>query len=132
LHSVFSEDAKVNFLLLTPEVQYRQQINEKEIHLPESDLSVILNTFNGIQKAAAGEENISLLFDNISDVIARCGFDETYEFTRALLEVISSSNTTAVFAFTPSAHDQEVSSSIRELFQAHLAYSSSGARIMSL
>jgi len=131
LHSVFSEDAKVAFLLLTPEVQYRQQVNEREILLPASDLSVILNIFTSIEKAA-GEENISLLFDNISEVIARCGFDETHEFTRALLEAISSSNTTAVFAFTPSAHDQEVSSSIRELFQAHLAYSSSGARIMSL
>ena len=131
LHSVFSGDAKVNFLLLTSKTDSPQQINERMTLLPATDLSNILNTFNRIQDAAS-EESISLLFDNISDVIAKCGFDEAYEFTRSLLEAISSPKTTAIFAFTPIAHGQEVSSSIRGLFQHHLAYSNKGARTGNL
>jgi hypothetical protein len=131
LHSVFSGDAKVNFLLLSSKTDSPQQVNERVTLLPADDLSGILDTFNRIQQAT-GEENISLLFDNVSDVIAKCGFDETYEFTRSLLEAISSSKTTAVFAFLPGEHGQEVSSSIRGLFQDHLAYSNDGARTGNL
>jgi hypothetical protein len=131
LHAVFSGDVKVNFLLLTSKTDLPQQMSERVTLLPANDLSAILNTFNRIQNAA-GEENISLLFDNVSDVIARCGFDETYEFTRSLLEAISSPKTMAVFAFMPTAHGQDVSSSMRGLFQDHLAYSSDGARTGNL
>jgi hypothetical protein len=131
LHSVFSGDAKVNFLLLTSKRHYPEQINDRVTLLPATDLSDILNTFNRIQKAAT-EENISLLFDNVSDIIAKRGFDETYDFLGLLLEAISSPKTTAVFAFIPTAHGQEVSSSIRGLFQDHLAYSENGARTGNL
>jgi len=128
LHSVFSEAANANFLLLTSKPHYPQQINDRETLLPESDLSLILNTCSGIQKAER-EKTINLLFDNISDLILRCGFDKTYKFTRMLLEAISSPRTTAVFVFIPTAHDQGILSSIRSLFQNQLAYTKNGPKI---
>jgi hypothetical protein len=130
LHSVFSSAAHVNFLLLTSKTHYPQQINEKETILPASDLSVLLDTCVKIQ--AHSGKTVNLLVDNLSDIILRCDFDKTYKFTRLLLEALSSSKTTALFVFVPTAHDQEISSSIRSLFHNQLAYTKDGPRIGNL
>jgi len=131
LHSVFSEAGNVNFLLLWSRIHYAQQISERETLLPASDLSLLLDTCARIQKVQKGK-TINLLFDNLSDIILRCEFEKTYKFTRLLLEAISSPKTTALFVFIPTAHDQEVSSSIRGLFQNQLVYTKNGARTENL
>lgn len=125
LRSSFSEAANVRFLLLTSKTHYPQQVNERETFLPADDLSVLLDACAKIHEVEP-EKNVNLLFDNVSDIILRLGFDKTYNFTRLLLEAISSSKVTALFMFIPTAHDQEVSSSVRGLFQIHLAYAKSG------
>jgi hypothetical protein len=128
LHSVFSEAGNVSFLLLTSKTHYAQQISERETLLPARDLSLLLNTCTTIQKVQKGK-TVNLLFDNLSDIILRCEFENTYKFTRLLLEAISSPKTTALFVFIPTAHDQEISSSIRGLFQHQLAYTKDGPKI---
>jgi len=125
LHSVFSPAKDVKFLLLTSKTHYPQQINEKETILPASDLSVLLDSCVKIQEGQS-DKHVNLLLDNLSDIILRCDFDKTYKFTRLLLEALSSSKTTALFVFVPTAHDQEVSSSIRSLFHTQLAYTKDG------
>lgn len=131
LHSVFSEAANVNFLLLTSKTSYPQQISGHETLLPASDLSVMLDANAKIQKTEVNKP-INLLFDNLSDVILRCGFEKTYKFTRFLLEAISSPKTTALFVFIPTAHDPVVTSSIRGLFQNQLAYTGTGTKVKTL
>jgi hypothetical protein len=128
LHSVFlpGEDAK--FLLLASKIHYSQQINEKETILPASDVSILLDACVKIQESHEGK-TLNLLFDNVSDTVFRCGIDKTYKFIRMLLEALSSSQTTALFVFIPTAHDQEVSSSIRGLFQTQLDYTKDGPKI---
>jgi len=127
LHSSISEKPNVKFLLLTSKTHYPQQINEKETLLPADDLSVLLDTCAKLQVAET-KGAVNLLFDNFSDIILRCGFEKTYNFTRLLLEAIPSSKVTALFVFIPTAHDQEVSSSIRGLFHTHLAYTKNGPK----
>ncbi len=131
LHSVFSSATHVNFLLLTSKTHYPQQISEKETILPASDLSVLLDTCVKIQQTHSGK-TVNLLLDNLSDIILRCDFDKTYKFTRLLLEALSSSKTTALFVFIPTAHDQEVSSSMRSLFHTRLAYTKDGPKTENL
>jgi hypothetical protein len=127
LHSVFlpGEDAK--FLLLASKIHYSQQLNEKETILPASDVSILLDACVKIQESHQGK-TLNLLFDNVSDTVFRCGVDKTYKFIRMLLEALSSSQTTALFVFIPTAHDQEVSSSIRGLFQTQLDYTRNGPK----
>jgi len=127
LHSSISEKPNVKFLLLTSKTHYPQQINEKETLLPADDLSVLLDTCTKLQ-ATETKRAVNLLFDNFSDIILRCGFEKAYNFTRLLLEAIPSSEATALFVFIPTAHDQEVSSSIRGLFHTHLAYTKNGPK----
>jgi len=130
LHSVFSSAKDVDFLLLTSKTHYPQQISEKETILPASDLSVLLDSCVKMQ-ANAGK-TVNLLLDNLSDIILRCDFDKTYKFTRLLLEALSLSKTTALFVFVSTAHDQEVSSSIRSLFHTQLAYTQDGPKTGNL
>jgi hypothetical protein len=127
LHSALSGVENVNFRLLTSKTSSPRQISEKETLLPASDLSVLLNAFGRIPKG--DEKTINVLFDNLSDIILRCGFEKTYKFMRLLLEAISSPKTTALFVFNPTAHDQTVSSSIRGLFKNKLAYTKSGPKV---
>ncbi|MDH5663603.1 MAG: hypothetical protein OEY90_03965, partial [Candidatus Bathyarchaeota archaeon] len=78
------------------------------------------------------EETINMLFDNISSIIIRCGFEKTYSFLNFLLEAISSPKATALFVFNPAAHDPEISSSIRGLFHNQLAYTKRGPKVGTL
>jgi len=134
LHSEFSGDENVRFLLLNSKASSPQPINEKETYLPASDLSVLLHACVETKKgaAAATEKTVNLLFDNLSDIILRCGFKRTHKFTRLLLKEISSPKTRVLFLFNPAAHDQEISSSIRDLFHINLAYPKGGGKVETL
>jgi hypothetical protein len=127
LHSVFSSTGDANFLLLASKIHYSQQINEKETILPASDVSILLDACVKIQESHH-DKTLNLLFDNVSDIVFRCGIDKTYKFIRMLLEALSSSDTTALFVFIPTAHDQETTSSIRGLFQTQLNYTKDGPK----
>jgi len=127
LHSALPPTENASFLLLTSKTHYPQKISQKETMLPSSDVSVLLDACVKIQETHEGE-TINLLFDNVSDIILRCGFEKTYQFIRLLLEALSSSKTTALFVFIPTAHDQEVSSSIRGLFHTQLTYTKDGPK----
>jgi len=131
LHSVFFEATNVNFLLLTSKTSYPQQVNARETLLPASDLSVLLDAIVKTQKVET-KKITNLLFDNLSDIILRCGFEKTYKFTRFLLEAISSQEMTVVFVFNPTAHDRVIASSIRGLFKNQLAYTTHGPKVGTL
>jgi len=131
LHSSISEKHNVRFFLLTSKTHYPQHVNEKETLLPADDLSVLLDTCANLQ-AAETKGPLNLLFDNFSDIILRCGFEKTYNFTRLLLEALSSPRTTALFVFIPTAHDQEVSSAVRSLFRTQLAYTKDGPKTWNI
>lgn len=129
LHSTLSGTENVNFRLLTSKTSSPQQIDDKETLLPASDLSVLLNAFDRIQRG--DEKPINVLFDNLSDSILRCGFEKTYKFMRLLLETISSPKATSLFVFNPTAHDQTISSSIRGLFRNQLVHAKSDPKVGS-
>jgi len=134
LHSEFSGDHNVRFLLLTSKASSPQPLNEKETYLPADDLSALLHSCEEIKKTAAAttEKTVNLLFDNLSDIILRCGFERTYKFARSLLKEISSPKTRVLFLFNPATHDQTIISSIRELFHINLAYANGMEKVETL
>ncbi len=128
LHSAVSEVESVKFFLTSLKTSRIRQINEAETLLPAADLSISLDAIVQHQKVEA-DKTVNILFDNLSDIILTCGFEKTYKFMRFLLEAISSQKTTALFILNPAAHDSTISSSIRGLFQTHLAYTKRGPNI---
>jgi hypothetical protein len=131
LHSKFSGAENIEFFLLASKASSTQQTSKKETLLPASDLSVLLNTFIGIQGVKM-KKTVNILFDNLSDTILLCGFEKTYKFIRWLLETTSSPKATTLFVFNPTAHDPATSSSIRGLFHMRLAYAKSGPKVGTL
>jgi len=134
LHSTFSASQNVRFLLLTSKASSPHPTNEKEKYLPASDPSALLHACEEIKKIAAAtkEKTVNLLFDNLSDIILRFGFERTCKFTRLLLKEISSPKTRVLFLFRPAAHDQAISSSVRDLFNINLAYAKSEEKVQNL
>ena len=118
LHTAFSGDS-ANFFLLTTKISSSKRITKREVLVPASDLSVLLDAFGKISKKKT-EKSTTILFDNVSDTILMHGFEKTYKFMRFLLEALSSPKVTALFIFNPTAHDPAISSSIRGLFQFRL------------
>ena len=118
LHTAFCAK-NIGFFLLTSKISSSKRINKKEVLIPVSDLSVLLDAFAKIPRERTRKPR-TILFDNLSDTILMCGFDKTYRFLRFLLEAISSPKITALFIFNPSAHNPAISSSIRGLFQFRL------------
>jgi 2-hydroxy-3-keto-5-methylthiopentenyl-1-phosphate phosphatase len=78
LHSVFSSGEDASFLLLASKIHYSQQINENETIVPASDVSILLDACVKIQESHQGK-TLNLLFDNVSDIVFRCGIDKTYK-----------------------------------------------------
>ena len=117
LHTAFS-GKNVKFFLLTSKTSSRKKINNKEVQIPASDLSILLDTFSKIPKT---KKPPTILYDNLSDTILMCGYEKTYKFLRFLLEALSSPKVTALFVFNPTAHNPATSSSIRGLFRFQLA-----------
>lgn|GEM_PF-1243386 len=131
LHSRFLRTKNVEFFLLASKASSTQQISKKETLLPASNLSVLLNSFIGIQGVKM-KKTRNILFDNLSDIILLCGFERTYKFIRWLLEATSSPKATTLFVFNPTAHDLTTSSSIRGLFQIRFAYAKNGPKVGTL
>jgi len=131
LRSASERTKNAKFFLLASEASSPKQMNDTETILPVSDLSLLLNEFSRIQKTSTKKPK-AILFDNLSDIMLLCGFEKTYKFIRWLLETLSSSRTTTLFVFNPTAHDQRKSSSIRGLFQIRLAYAKSGPKTGTL
>lgn len=130
LHSEFS-NAKVRFFLPSSKISSSKRTGKREIFVPMSDLSVLLDTFSKIPNKSAKKPK-AIVFDNLSDTILMCGFEKTYKFLRFLLEIISSPGVTALFIFNPTAHDPAISSSIRGLFKTQLIYSQRGLIVRTL
>ena len=120
LHSTVSGDPDVKFLLLTSETPSPSQINEKETLLPANDISILLDYFASISRKKT-EKTVNLIFDNLSDIILRCGRKKTYKFIPRLLETISSPNFTALFVFNPTVHDKHVQARIRDMLHKEAA-----------
>jgi hypothetical protein len=131
LHSALPGAQNVKFFLLTSNASSLQQINEKVTLLPAHDLSILLDTAVEALKEEK-EKPVNILFDNISSIIIRCGFEKTYSFMNFLLEAIASPKATALFVFNPAAHDPETTSSIRGLFHNQVAYTKRGPKVGTL
>lgn len=131
LHLAFSEAKDVNFLLMTSHVTSSSRKRKREIPVPVCDFSVLLNTTTEALKNK-WKKHVNILFDDISGAIIRCGYKETYNFLNFALETISSHNVTALFVFNSSAHDSDISSSIRGLFKTQLIYTKKGSAVQNL
>jgi len=86
--------------------------------IPQPILTPILEANDGTP--------ITIVCDNLTDLIFSMGFKATYNFVKHTLERLTTVVSTALFLLNPNAHLSNETYSIRSLFSDHIAYGNDG------
>jgi len=119
----------IRFVLLSASAAISKSISGNEIILPADDTPLILDSLREILRRY-DDENVFLVFDNLSELIMCVGFDKAYKFFMCVVEMVSSKRTTALFLLNKSAHEPQMTSQIRGLFNNILVYEKSRLEII--
>ena len=132
VHSVLGKRERARFFLLTQLVSAPQANGSQEdILLPAKNTSLLLDALDKTLRAnAVSSQNI--IFDNLSTLVLSVGFEKTYSFVQYALELLSAKKTTAIFLFSPSAHDSKIAAGLRSLFNDQIKYGENGLEIVKL
>jgi len=130
LHSTFNDRKGLTFLLTTPQVSAPIRKSETETLLPEN-ASIWLDNLDRLSRAKS-DTKINVVIDSLSDLILSMGFERTYSFLRYSLDMLTSTEATALFLMNPTAHETKTVSSIRNLFGWQLYYGEEGLRVVKL
>jgi len=132
IHSALRNRSNVKFLILTQSISTPQaNASENKILLPANDSSLLLDALNKVLKACP-ERNSSIVFDNVSSLILLTGFEKAYGFLRYALELLTLENGTSLFLLDPGAHDIEIASGIRSLFNDQITYRKEELRVVKM
>jgi hypothetical protein len=129
IYGSLAEQHSIKFFLMLVSVPTKESISENEIVLPAKNTALILDSLNKILGTHT-EENMFLVFDNLSELIELVGFDKTYKFLLYMADMLSSKRTTALFLLNKSAHEPKVVSRIRGLFHNLLTYDKDQIKIV--
>ncbi|MGD8544041.1 MAG: MEDS domain-containing protein [Candidatus Bathyarchaeota archaeon] len=132
IYSVLSNKKTLKIILLTQSISVPQvdaQMNS--ILLPANNTSLMLDALDKTLKPLP-QGNLNIIFDSLSSLILSVGLQKTYQFMRYALDMLASTNSTALFLFNPYAHDPRVTSGLRSLFSNHVSYRKEGLQIVKL
>jgi len=132
VYSALDNKKALKVILLTQRISVPQvdaQMNA--ILLPANNASLLLDTLDKTLKPLP-HGNLNVIFDSLSSLILSIGLQKTYQFMRYTLDMLTSTNSTALFLFNPDAHDQKVTSNLRSLFSNHISYRKEGLQIVKL
>jgi archaellum biogenesis ATPase FlaH len=115
IYASLAEQHSIKFFLMLVSVSTPESISENEIVLPANNTALVLDSINKILETYT-EENVFLVFDNLSRLIELVGFDKAYKFLLYMTDMLSSKKTTALFLLNKSAHEPQVVSRIRGIF----------------
>ena len=132
VYSAVGNKEALKVILLTQRIsvpQVNAQMNE--ILLPANNTALLLDALEKTLKTFP-HGNLNIIFDNLSSLILSIGLQKTYKFMRYTFDMLTSTNSTALFLFNPDAHNQRVTSSLRGLFSNHISYGKNGLQIVKL
>jgi len=131
IHSFLSAQKAVKFLCLTQQVTVPREFSENEMLLPSNDTSLMLAALDQTLKAHP-DDKISMVFDSLSDLVLSFGFEKTYNFVKYSMDMLSSPRITVLFLLNQTAHDPQVSSSLRGLFSNQVSIGKVGIQTVKL
>jgi len=121
VHTSLAEQHSIRFFLMSVSATSRESTSNNEITLPTHNTPLILDSLNEILRKHT-DENVLLVFDNLSGLITLVGFDKAYRFLLCMVEMLSSKRKTALFLLNIGAHEPKEVSQIRGLFDNILTY----------
>jgi len=119
VRACLAQKRAVKFFLMSFSISTPESISENEILLPANNTALILDSLSKVLETRH-EENVFLVFDSLSELVASTGLEKTYSFLHYALDMLSSTNATALFLLNTNAHEPKVVSCIRELFHNQL------------
>jgi len=131
IHSSSSEQKGVKFFYLTEHTSVPKELSENEMLLPSHDTSLLLTILDKALKVHP-QVAITVVFDNLSDLLLSIGFDKTYRFMKYVLEILDSPKSTFLFLLNQTAHDPKITSYIRNLFSNQVSFGKEGMQITKL
>jgi hypothetical protein len=131
IHSSLREYKDVKLFCFTQQFSIPKESTENEILLPSGDTSLILDVLDKALKANPGGP-VNVIFDNLSDLLLSTGFDKTYRFVRYAVEMLASPKNTVIFLLNQTAHDPNVTSSLKGLFSDQVFCGERGLQIIKL
>lgn len=121
----------VKFFCLTQQVSVPREFSENAMLLPSNNTSLMLDAFDQTLKTHP-DDKISMVFDNLSDLVLSIGFEKTYNFVRYATDLLSSPRITVLFLLNQTAHDPQISSSMRGLFSNQISIEKDGIHAIKL
>ncbi len=129
IYSALAGYGGARFFYLTPQISYPKHGDlETEMLIPSNDNSIILSALDKALKASR-DRNVSVVYDNISNMIISQGMEKTYNFLNYALEILSGSNVNALFLINSESHDSKVVSTVRGLFEFHIVQNKEGVKV---
>ncbi|MBI2649242.1 MAG: hypothetical protein HYU03_07785 [Thaumarchaeota archaeon] len=128
VYSSLSTILGVRLYVLTTRVSYPTPGEQpNEVAVPQNDQAIILDVIDKTVHANP-EGKVTIIYDNLSDIILSAGFEETYKFLKQINEIINDPRVNSLFILTAGAHPAENVSLIRSLFPVHITYDGAGLR----
>jgi hypothetical protein len=111
----------VRVVLMSASASASKPVSENQIVLPADNTPLVLDSLREIV-GRHGDQNVLLIFDNVSELIMCVGFEKAYKFLLCAVEMVSSRPVTALFLINKSAHGGQEISRLRGLFHNILVY----------
>lgn len=124
-----SKTDKEKIIIFSPKSStlYKKLKNMKDIEFVQLSEMILSPIFD-----AHSEKHLTIIYDNLSELIISIGFDSSYRFIRKTLELLAEYDSTALFLFNPNAHASNETNSIRNLFSDRIESEKKGLRIIKL
>jgi CheY-like chemotaxis protein len=84
------------------------------------------------QIAENQHQPLTLVYDNMTDLVVSAGAPAAYGQLQNMLGLLSPERVTALFLLNPSAHDQKEAYSLRGLFSNQVAYGKQGVAVVKI
>jgi len=129
LHTHLAKQSSVKFFLTSFSTSTPKTSSENEVLLPAKNAPLILEALSKVLETHV-DANVCFVFDILSELLTTVGRERTFTFLRHASDMLSSKKTTSLFLFNTSAHEPQVVSRLRNLFNNQLAYDKNGLEIV--
>jgi hypothetical protein len=116
--------------LLTPSVSsYHAGERPNEVLLSSNNTSIMLDALSKTF-AATLEQGTAVIFDSLSDLVVSLGFEESYRFLKAAIEMGGDKRVILVFLMLSGVHELKVENIVRSLFSIELLQDEAGLKVV--
>jgi len=114
VNSLLRNLGEINYIFLSTSSSSLVKVNDKTKIVQITDISQILSTIMSMKYI---DEESSLVFDNLTDLLLLTNFEQTYKMARHALDLQASSRMHSIFLINKDAHSRDIIAAFESLFR---------------